>query len=65
MLAGGVDLDNFSDYLAAGASCILVGSAIINQGFVKTGQWQSIADLAKSFVQKIAEFKSQNSDHQT
>ena len=65
MLAGGVDLDNLSDYLAAGASCILIGSAIINREFVKTGQWQSIADLAKSFVQKAVELKSQNSGSKT
>ncbi len=58
MLAGGVNLDNLSDYLAAGASCILIGSAIIKREFVQSGQWQSIADLAKSFVQKTAELKS-------
>ena len=65
MLAGGVNLDNLSDYLAAGASCILIGSAIIKREFVQIGQWQSIADLAKSFVQKTAELKSQNSDSKT
>jgi 2-dehydro-3-deoxyphosphogluconate aldolase/(4S)-4-hydroxy-2-oxoglutarate aldolase len=65
MLAGGVNLDNLSDYLAAGASCILIGSAIIKPEFVQRGQWQSIADLAKSFVQKTAEIKSQNPDTKT
>jgi len=65
MLAGGVNLDNLSDYLAAGASCILIGSAIIKPEFVQRGQWQSIADLAKSFVQKMAEIKSQNPDTKT
>jgi 2-dehydro-3-deoxyphosphogluconate aldolase/(4S)-4-hydroxy-2-oxoglutarate aldolase len=60
MLAGGVDLNNLSDYLSAGASCILIGSSIIKSEFVQTGQWQSIADLAKSFVQKTAELKSRN-----
>jgi len=65
MLAGGVNLDNLSDYLAAGATCILIGSAIIKREFVQIGQWQSIADLAKSFVQKTAELKSQNSGSKT
>ena len=60
MLAGGVNLDNLADYLASGASCILIGSAIIKREFVQSGQWQSIADLSKSFVQKTAELKSQN-----
>jgi 2-dehydro-3-deoxyphosphogluconate aldolase/(4S)-4-hydroxy-2-oxoglutarate aldolase len=61
MLAGGVNLDNLSDYLAAGASCILIGSSIIRPEFVRAGQWQSIADLAGSFVHKAAEIRSRPS----
>lgn len=55
MLAGGVNLDNIADYLKAGASCILIGSSIIRQEFVKAGDWQAIADLARKFVQKTAD----------
>ncbi len=52
MLAGGLNLDNMADYLSARASCILIGSSIIRPELVKAGAWQSITDLARSFVQK-------------
>ncbi len=60
MLSGGVNLDNISTYLAAKASCILVGSALIKREFVMAEDWSSIAELARSFVQKINEFSSKN-----
>jgi 2-keto-3-deoxy-6-phosphogluconate aldolase len=52
MLAGGVNLNNISDYLAVKASCILIGSSIIRPELVKTGDWQAITDLARQIVQK-------------
>jgi 2-keto-3-deoxy-6-phosphogluconate aldolase len=47
MLAAGLNLDNIADYLAAMASCILIGSSIIKPELVKAGSWQSITDLAR------------------
>lgn len=58
MLCGGVTLENVSGYLAAGASAILVGSAIIRSDLVRAGDWDSIAELSKKFVQKAGEFAS-------
>jgi 2-dehydro-3-deoxyphosphogluconate aldolase/(4S)-4-hydroxy-2-oxoglutarate aldolase len=60
MLSGGVTLDNISMYLAANASCILVGSAIIKRDFVMAEDWSSITELARSFVKKINELSSKN-----
>ena len=57
MPAGGVNLDNMSDYLEAGAHCILVGSSIIRRELVKAGRWHVISDLAKRFVRKITELQ--------
>lgn len=58
MLSGGVTLDNISEYLAADASCILVGSAIIKREFVLAEDWPSISGLAGRFVQRINELSA-------
>ncbi|MEW6419366.1 MAG: bifunctional 4-hydroxy-2-oxoglutarate aldolase/2-dehydro-3-deoxy-phosphogluconate aldolase [Nitrospirota bacterium] len=60
MLSGGVNLENISTYLAANASCILIGSAIIKREFVMAEDWSSITELARSFVQKINELSTKN-----
>jgi 2-dehydro-3-deoxyphosphogluconate aldolase/(4S)-4-hydroxy-2-oxoglutarate aldolase len=55
MLCGGANLDNVSKYLAADAAGILVGSAIIRRELVAAKDWNAIAGLAGSFVQKVAD----------
>ena len=60
MLSGGVTLNNISQYIAADASCILVGSSIIKRELVMAEDWSSIAELARSFVQKINETSSKS-----
>lgn len=56
MLCGGANLENVSQYLAAGAAGILIGSAIIRRELVATKDWNSIAGLARCFVRKVEEF---------
>jgi 2-dehydro-3-deoxyphosphogluconate aldolase/(4S)-4-hydroxy-2-oxoglutarate aldolase len=53
MLCGGATLDNISEYLAADAAGILVGSAIIKRDLVIAEDWTSLTELASRFVQKI------------
>jgi 2-dehydro-3-deoxyphosphogluconate aldolase/(4S)-4-hydroxy-2-oxoglutarate aldolase len=55
MLAGGMNLDNITDYLAAKASCILIGSSIIKPELVQAGDWRAIQERARLFVQKTAD----------
>jgi 2-dehydro-3-deoxyphosphogluconate aldolase/(4S)-4-hydroxy-2-oxoglutarate aldolase len=55
MLCGGVTLDNMEGYLSARAAGILVGSAILRKDLVKTGDWDSITGLARTFVGKAEE----------
>lgn len=50
MLCGGANLENVSKYLAANAAGILIGTAIIKRDLVAAKDWNSIAGLAKSFV---------------
>jgi 2-dehydro-3-deoxyphosphogluconate aldolase/(4S)-4-hydroxy-2-oxoglutarate aldolase len=56
MLCGGATLENISQYLAANAAGILIGSAIIKPDLVSAKDWNSIALLAESFVRKVQDF---------
>ena len=56
MLCGGASIDNVSQYLAAGAAGILIGTAILKRDLVAAKDWSAIAGLAKSFVVKVEDF---------
>lgn len=53
MPTGGVSLENVSEWIKAGAVAVGVGGALI--GGAKTGDFQSITDMAKKFLEKIKE----------
>lgn len=53
MLCGGATMDNISEYLAADAAGILVGSAIIKRDLVSAEDWTSLTELSGRFVQKV------------
>ena len=56
MLCGGANLENISQYLAAKAAGILIGTAIIKPDLVEAKDWHSIARLAENFVRKAEDF---------
>jgi 2-dehydro-3-deoxyphosphogluconate aldolase/(4S)-4-hydroxy-2-oxoglutarate aldolase len=56
MLCGGATLVNVSQYLAADAAGILVGTAIIRRELVVARDWNAIAGLAKRYVGKVEDF---------
>lgn len=58
LLAGGANLENMPQYLAADAAGILIGAAIIRRELVAAGDWAAIAGLARSFVRKVEDFSS-------
>jgi 2-dehydro-3-deoxyphosphogluconate aldolase/(4S)-4-hydroxy-2-oxoglutarate aldolase len=58
MLSGGVNLNNISEYLAAKASCILIGSSILKKEFLSEEDWDAISNLARKFVEKTQRFSS-------
>ena len=53
MLSGGVNINNFSEYLSVNSSCILIGSSILKKELVTTGDWNAVSELAKRFVREI------------
>lgn len=56
MPTGGVSVDNVTDWLKAGAVAVGVGGSLT--AGAKTGDYKSITEIAKKFVQKINEFKN-------
>jgi 2-dehydro-3-deoxyphosphogluconate aldolase/(4S)-4-hydroxy-2-oxoglutarate aldolase len=57
MLCGGATLDNVPKYLAADAAGILIGTAIIRRELVAAKDWEAITGLARSFTEKVADFR--------
>lgn len=53
MLCGGATMKNISDYVAARATGILVGSAIIKPELVKRQDWSGITELSRAFTEKV------------
>jgi 2-dehydro-3-deoxyphosphogluconate aldolase/(4S)-4-hydroxy-2-oxoglutarate aldolase len=53
MPTGGVTLDNVSEWIRAGAVAVGVGSNLTSGA--KTGDFSSITQLARQFVEKIKE----------
>jgi 2-dehydro-3-deoxyphosphogluconate aldolase/(4S)-4-hydroxy-2-oxoglutarate aldolase len=57
MLCGGANLENIPSYLAADASGVLIGTAIIRPDLLSSKDWNAITDLAKSFTVRVDEFR--------
>lgn len=57
MLCGGATLDNINGYLAADAAGVLIGTAIMRQDLIAAKDWDGITGLAKSFTEKVEEFR--------
>ncbi|MCG8484891.1 MAG: bifunctional 4-hydroxy-2-oxoglutarate aldolase/2-dehydro-3-deoxy-phosphogluconate aldolase, partial [Clostridia bacterium] len=56
MLAvGGIDKDNFVDYIKAGMAGIGVGSCLVNKKLVDSNKFDEITKLAKAFSEKMKE----------
>ena len=51
--SGGVNLDNFLDYLKAGATACVIGRSLSDKAVIRSHSWSEITDRAKQFVQKL------------
>ena len=56
---GGVDRDNLADYLGQANVFSVGGSWLAPAGLVSAGEWQAIADLARSAVETASRFAAQ------
>ncbi len=55
--SGGVNLENFMDYLRAGASACVVSRSLCDKSLIRAHQWTEITERAKQFVQKVESLK--------
>ncbi len=56
--SGGVTLDNFLDYLKAGATACVVGRSLSDKSLIRAHQWTEITERAKQLVQKLESLRS-------
>ena len=50
---GGVDLQNASDFINAGAVAVGIGSALIDNKLIDKGEFQQIANICKKLVSQV------------
>lgn len=54
MPTGGVTIENAGDFLKAGAVCVGIGTALVDQRTVEAGDWEAIADRARRLARSIS-----------
>lgn len=54
MPTGGVTIENARDFLAAGACCVGIGTALVDAKSVEAGDWEALAARARRLVDSIA-----------
>lgn len=53
MPTGGVTLENTRDFLAAGACCVGIGTALVDARSVETGNWETLETRARVLVASL------------
>jgi 2-dehydro-3-deoxyphosphogluconate aldolase/(4S)-4-hydroxy-2-oxoglutarate aldolase len=54
MPTGGVTVENARDFLAAGAACVGLGTALVDTKAVEAGDWEAIEDRARRLMESFA-----------
>jgi 2-dehydro-3-deoxyphosphogluconate aldolase/(4S)-4-hydroxy-2-oxoglutarate aldolase len=52
---GGVNLDTAADFIAMGAAALGVGSSLVNQKLLDTGDMAELTRRAEAFIAKVQE----------
>lgn len=50
MASGGVTLDNFREYMSAGATSLVLGSDMLNPAWIEAGNYESITRRAEEYL---------------
>jgi 2-dehydro-3-deoxyphosphogluconate aldolase/(4S)-4-hydroxy-2-oxoglutarate aldolase len=58
MPTGGISLDNFTGYLAEGASAVGLGSQLFPKAIINNEDWAALAGIYEQFVKKYNDFLS-------
>jgi len=55
--SGGVNLENFLDYIKVGATACAIGRSLCDKTLIRAHQWSEISERAKQFIQKLESLK--------
>lgn len=58
MAVGGVNLENFKNFLDNGFTSVGIGSNIVRNDLIAKGEFEKIRDLAKAYTDKLQEVKT-------
>lgn len=58
MPTGGVTIENFTNYLAQGATGVGIGSQLFPKDLIKQENWDALSAIFKQFVKKYNDFRS-------
>jgi len=61
MVSGGVNCDNFLEYLRVGANVVEIGSAICDKSLIRAHNWAEVTERAKKFQQRLESIKAARS----
>jgi 2-dehydro-3-deoxyphosphogluconate aldolase/(4S)-4-hydroxy-2-oxoglutarate aldolase len=53
MPTGGVTLENAREFLAAGACCVGIGTALLDKKMIETDDWAGLASMARRLVESL------------
>tara|TARA_Y100001933_G_scaffold265072_1_gene334975 strand:- start:15500 stop:16177 length:678 start_codon:yes stop_codon:yes gene_type:complete len=56
---GGVDLNTAKDWIAAGACCLGVGSALVKKDLIKGEKWDELTALAAQFTKAVKDARTE------
>ena len=54
MPTGGVSMANAADFLAAGACCVGIGTALLDKEIIRRGDWDSLTSRSRELVESLA-----------
>lgn len=55
---GGVSLENAGEFISCGASCLGVGTALLNKKMIENSDWNALTENAKKFVSEVQKARS-------
>jgi 2-dehydro-3-deoxyphosphogluconate aldolase/(4S)-4-hydroxy-2-oxoglutarate aldolase len=53
MPTGGVSLENAREFLAAGACCVGIGTALLDKTIIEKGDWEALTARAKRLIESL------------
>lgn len=55
---GGVSLENAGEFISCGASCLGVGTALLNKKMIENSDWNALTENTKKFVGEVQKARS-------